>query len=634
MLGSSLEEVRAPDTLRQGHQDIIKVALHTEAHAGDPRKVMVTPLPQHPTLHPGYKVQPIQPIANISRDEDGGYYISVLIEWTSDVGRISPGTPLVSVQIYDEAEYEIQSLHWIPPAVDATDSQETKQALVAQARTDALVLLNTWAADAGALDRSSELMQPSGMMQRISTQCDEQGNPLQHTQGGQDRVRATTVLQQLHAARWARYLLQQPELMDLQEPRQVTHMLLIAINLVMGAPSILYPLLSDEQWGSTLKRILRKDHKEWNSARAAAAHIFKLGLAGAAGWDKGMLHDLPAIAHDGTLIPQPSSTAACPRWQRLRMKDTDIRSQWWYDHGDEQVRGEGFKMRFSTHVWRRIFCRGDTLKVTSDINAHSSVRVRWVTTNIAPRDPQQRLEAAIQRTLLSLPEGPKSEATDASINLISTQRTEAELQLAAEIQDVQDATHKRYDEVLMEAEAKDNKPGRDKKEFMPEGTDSTHCPVPGMKKETHWLGPEAKAPDPDITLSDQWWEPHEHEELYKLWHEIPADKRRYIAAVKWGESPKDLLPPPEQASKELVEMYEHAARKLVHTLVIQLGIGFTFVGGEVQSAGDGIAGVQFQHIIQGHLTLGDLGGNSGEAPGGELGFLPGDGQGLRAAFKV
>ena len=47
-----------------------------------------------------------------------------------------------------------------------------------------------------------------------------------------------------------------------------------------------------------------------------------------------------------------------------------------------------------------------------------------------------------------------------------------------------------------------------------------------------------------------------------------------------------------------------------------------------------VAGVQFQHIIQGHLTLGDLGGNSGEAPGGELGFLPGDGQGLRAAFKV
>lgn len=30
-----------------------------------------------------------------------------------------------------------------------------------------------------------------------------------------------------------------------------------------------------------------------------------------------------------------------------------------------------------------------------------------------------------------------------------------------------------------------------------------------MKKETHWLGPEAKAPDPDITLQDQWWAPKE-----------------------------------------------------------------------------------------------------------------------------
>ena len=106
---------------------------------------------------------------------------------------------------------------------------------------------------------------------------------------------------------------------------------------------------------------------------------------------------------------------------------------------------------------------------------------------------------------------------------------------------------------LKEAEAKDYQPGRVKPEFVPQGTDGTHHGVPGMKKETHWLGPEAKAPDPDITMKDQWWAPEEGEELYDRWQELPEDHRRYIACIGWGGDAADLLPPPDDASKELTE---------------------------------------------------------------------------------
>ena len=147
-------------------------------------------------------------------------------------------------------------------------------------------------------------------------------------------------------------------------------------------------------------------------------------------------------------------------------------------------------------------------------------------------------------------------------------------QAAVDAQVVKETLQKQYEEKLKEAEAKDNTPGRGKAEFAPQGVDGTHHTIPGMKKSTHWLGPEAKAPDPDITLSDRWWAPVEGEELYERWKDVPDDHKRYIAAIGWGSETKDLLPPPDDATPELIDEYATAARKLVHSLVIQLGIEF------------------------------------------------------------
>ena len=113
-----------------------------------------------------------------------------------------------------------------------------------------------------------------------------------------------------------------------------------------------------------------------------------------------------------------------------------------------------------------------------------------------------------------------------------------------------------------------------------------------------------------------------------LGHYVGCQYRRLATAA--GQEIQELL----QAFVATVELVI-AQRKGVEThQVHQLGIGFALVGGEVERAGNGVAGVQFQHVIQGHLSFCDLGGNTRETTGGELGFLPGDGQGLRAAFKV
>ena len=148
--------------------------------------------------------------------------------------------------------------------------------------------------------------------------------------------RATAMVQQLHAIKWIREHLQSSEFQYLQEPRLVTHMLLIVVSMIMAAPFTLYPLLSDDQWCPLLHRIKQKTHSDWDAAKAAAARIFKLALAGAAGWDKSKLHDLPAIAADGEILPNPASTVTCPNWLRLRLPDNDERSQWVYNQGSPQ----------------------------------------------------------------------------------------------------------------------------------------------------------------------------------------------------------------------------------------------------------------------------------------------------------
>ena len=63
-------------------------------------------------------------------------------------------------------------------------------------------------------------------------------------------------------------------------------------------------------------------------------------------------------------------------------------------------------------------------------------------------------------------------------------------------------------------------------------------------------------------------------------------------------------------------------------LVHQLGIGLTFEGGEVQGAGHGISGMQFQHVVQFGGSFVDLGDHPGEAAGAEFGFFTSDIQGL------
>lgn len=48
-----------------------------------------------------------------------------------------------------------------------------------------------------------------------------------------------------------------------------------------------------------------------------------------------------------------------------------------------------------------------------------------------------------------------------------------------------------------------------------------------------------------------------------------------IACIGWGGSDwTDLLPPPKGATDEVIKEYKAAARKLVHSLVLQLGLEF------------------------------------------------------------
>ena len=149
-------------------------------------------------------------------------------------GEICPGTPLVSVQTFDTEEHEIQSLHWIPPPSRASDTEEAMHSTAIQARKDAAVLLEVWAADTGDLDQST------GLIHRISERCKGMDrlnglNPLR--QPGDERLTcmSTVMTQQLHAAKWIRHHLRSPEFSILQEPRIITHMLLMVVSMVKSA---------------------------------------------------------------------------------------------------------------------------------------------------------------------------------------------------------------------------------------------------------------------------------------------------------------------------------------------------------------------------------------------------------------